>query len=415
MALKKTRNLCLIVLTLLLSVTAMGQPSAPQVLDPRRFEAWTVEYEPFRLLIETAIEEYITLNETGLPPVAATDLLVAVRSRGGQRQLYQIRYGTLAEGFHIIHNQEVRWVLGGTLAATIAQKERYYHLDSSLPFESTQHQPEIDYLNVASFWTHTDLELGLDRLVYLFGKNGGITAELGNELTGRPYGLGGYGRFGVITPTFKLGLQLPLPNIPNGFIPYPTHAQPLVGGVGAFGAFHYQALYGELFFQSQEGGFNEGNFLNYVDLGAVLNLNFSTPISGIDFGRRTFLTGAVMIRLGAVIQRVEHARFNNGDYLFQPNTREDPADPEEYTGATVSDDSGVLFRVDYASPLIGNIYPQHELTLQVAARSYMAKYTYNVSKAFSIPVTVLAYGARNEWTPYAALLVGASLKLNQGF
>ncbi|MCF6237307.1 MAG: hypothetical protein L3J79_00580 [Candidatus Marinimicrobia bacterium] len=74
------RKTLLLVLVLLLSVSALwSQPKAPPMLDPRRFDAWTVEYEPFRLLIENAVEEYITLNDTKMLPIAASDNLIAIR------------------------------------------------------------------------------------------------------------------------------------------------------------------------------------------------------------------------------------------------------------------------------------------------------------------------------------------------
>ncbi len=400
---------------LLAGGTLLAQEGENQVLDQRRFEAWTVEYEPFRLLIETAVEEYITLNDTELPPIAATDMLIAVRSRSGQRQLYQIRYGTQADGFHVITHQQVRWILGATLAKTVADREKYYHLETSIPFETKEHQPGIDYLDIETFWTHTDLLISPDRLVYLFSKNSGLTVELGNELLGRPYGTAGFGRFGVITPTFKMGVQVPLPYFPNGYVPFPDkYTKPLDGGLGAFGAFRYQVLYGELFFQTMEGGLNQNKNINYIDLGALLNLSFSTPIPGLKIGSKRFMAGAMMIRLGGVIQRVDHQRYVDGDYRFQHNTREAPNwDEAEYDGGTVEDDSGVFFRVDYASPLIDRAFPRHEGVVQVSGKSTLFKYTYNVNKSFALPLSILLYGADNEWTPSAAILVSAKLKLNQ--
>jgi len=147
------RKTLLVTLIMLITLpTVWAQPKAPPMLDPRRFEAWTVEYEPFRLLIENAVEEYITLNDSDLPPIAASDNVIAVRSKSGQKQLYQIRYGTVSEGYTVIDNMEVKWVLGATLAKTISEKETYYHLETQEPYETTKHRPEIDYLEVESFW-----------------------------------------------------------------------------------------------------------------------------------------------------------------------------------------------------------------------------------------------------------------------
>ena len=415
-----TRKALLLALVVLLSTTTVwAQPKAPPMLDPRRFDAWTVEYEPFRLLIENAVEEYITLNQSDLLPIASTDNVIAVRSKSGQRQLYQIRYGTVSEGYSVIDNMEVKWVLGATLAQTISEKETYYHLDTQEPYETTKHRPEIDYLEVESFWTHTDLQIGTDRLVYLFGKSGGITVEWGNELFGRPYGEAGYARFGVITPIFKLGIQVPSPSIPLGFRAGAEDDDYLTGGIGGFGAFKYKVLYGELFFQSLEAALASGNYINSYDLGGLMNLSFNTTLSGIKMGKNDLFAGALQIRLGAVIARVDHSQIVNDRVVFQNLKRSynvatgDTTEAFTNGDAASLDESGLFFRVDYASPLIEKQYPKHEAVFQVSGPSIMTKYTYNVNHSLGVPLTVLAYTKDNEWSPSAAILVGFKLRLDQ--
>ena len=410
------RKALLVVLLITISLSGVwAQPKAPPMLDPRRFDAWTVEYEPFRLLIENAVEEYITLNETEMAPIAATDNLIAVRSKSGNRQLYQIRYGTVSDGFTVIDNMEVKWVLGATLAQTISEKETYYHLDTQEPFETTEHQPEIDYLEVESFWTHTDLQIGLDRLVYLFGKSGGVTVEWGNELFGRPYGEAGFARFGVITPIFKLGVQVPGPSIPVGYRSGESD-HVLTGGLGGFGAFKYKVLYGELFFQSIEAAFASGSHINSIDLGGLLNLSFNTTLSGIKMGSSRLFAGAMQIRLGAVLARVDHTQIVNDKVKYQDRTRAwaaDPTDENTYGGSASTDDTGAFLRVDYASELIEKRYPRHEGVFQISGPSIMTKYTYNINHGLAIPITILAYSSENEWTPSAAVLLGFKLRLDQ--
>ncbi len=416
------RKALLVTLGLIISLSGvLAQPKAPPMLDPRRFDAWTVEYEPFRLLIENAVEEYITLNNTELQPIASTDNVIAVRSKSGQRQLYQIRYGTASDGYIVIDNMEVRWVLGSTLAQTISEKETYYHLDTQEPYETKTHRPGIEYLEVESFWTHTDLQIGTDRLVYLFGKSGGITVEWGNELFGRPYGEAGFARFGVITPIFKLGIQVPSPSIPLGFRVGAETDDYLTGGIGGFGAFKYKVLYGELFFQSLEPALAKGNFINSYDLGGLMNLSFNTTLSGIKIGeKRRLFAGAMQIRLGAVIARVDHSKIVNDRISFQNLKRsygaDDPADTTaEFTNGDAAslEESGLFFRVDYASTLIEKRYPRHEAAFQVSGPSIMTKYVYNVNHTLGIPFTVLFYTKDNEWSPSASILVGFKLRLDQ--
>jgi len=77
------------------------------------------------------------------------------------------------------------------------------------------------------------------------------------------------------------------------------------------------------------------------------------------------------------------------------------------------DDSGLFFRVDYASPLVEKSFPRHEAVFQVSGPSIMTKYTYNINHSLGIPLSVLVYSSDNEWTPDAAILLGFKLRLDQ--
>ena len=401
-------------LTLASGLTAQNR-SGGNFLDPRRFEAWTVEYQPYRLLIENAVSEYITLTHADIPPISPSDLVIAVRPKGDKKKLYQLRYGTPSEGFTIIPKQKIPWVLGATLSRTIAEREKYYNLDSRLPFETQAHRPEIDYIINESFWTQSDFLIGLDKMVYRFGNSGGLLVEWGNELIGRPYGEAGYARLGMVTPVFKLGVQIPSISLVNGYRSAKDDWRKLDGGIGGFGAFQFQNLYGEMFFQTMDPAFApNSHYINYMDLGGVLSLSFNTALSGLKLSQYRVFAGGLQIKVGMVIGRVAHRKLVNNRVLFQNNKRAPEAGQDStYNNKDSIEDSGLFLRLDYASTLVDRLFPRHQLSLQLAGPSFLLKYIYAFNSNFAVPITFVAYTSHNEWTPTYAFFVGAQFRLKQ--
>ncbi len=417
---KTLLNITALGLWLILTSSIWAQTSSgSQFLDARRFEAWTVEYQPYRLLIENAVSEYITLTKADIPPISPSDLVIAIRPKGDKKKLYQLRYGTPAEGFTIIPKQKIPWVLGATLSRTIAEREKYYNLDSRLPFETQAHRPEIDYILNESFWTQSDFLIGLDKMVYRFGSGGGLLVEWGNELIGRPYAEAGFARLGMVTPVFKLGVQVPTVSITNGYRATKDNQtwRKLSGGIGGFGAFQFQNLYGEMFFQTMDAAFApDSRYINYLDLGGLLSLSFNTALSGVEVGSYRLFAGGLQIKVGAVVGRVAHRQLLNGKVVFQDIKRDTVGLPEEdktYGGSDSIEDSGIFFRLDYASTLIDRLYPRHQLSVQLAGPSFLMKYTYAFNPNFALPITIVTYTKDNEWTPSFAVFVGAQFRLKQ--
>ncbi|MBT3750393.1 MAG: hypothetical protein HOG34_15530, partial [Bacteroidetes bacterium] len=147
---KKMRSNVVIILTIILANQMVYSQSITEPklnLDSRRYQAWTIEHEPYRLLVENAIDEYIALTETGIVAVMPGDIIIAIRSKTARNELFQLRYGQTAQGFTVIEGEEIKWILGRTLLLTIFEKDKYYHLDSTIPFSKKAVQPELDYLS----------------------------------------------------------------------------------------------------------------------------------------------------------------------------------------------------------------------------------------------------------------------------
>jgi len=409
----KTIRLKLFIL-LILAITcqlllAQSNTSPKMNIDSRRYQAWTIEHEPYRLLVENAIDEYIALTETDIVAVMPGDMVIAIRSKTAKNELFQLRYGQSASGFTVIEGEEIKWILGRTLLLTIFEKDKYYHLDSAIPFSKKAVQPELDYLATELFWTKSNMVISMDRAIYRFGNTGGILYEWGNELAGRPYGEAGYMRLGITTPVFKIGLQAPsIVSLTNGYHISEYDNYKLNGGWGGFGAFSYGNLYGELAFMNNTGDMAQDpsvaitgdDFINYVDFYGLLFLNLGVTTT-------RFMGGAFQMKPGFTFQRIAHRKLVQAEVTSRLIGRD---------GLAFTNDGTFLFgfflRADYVSKLIDGKYPRFHATAQISgATSVLAKITINPIQSVGIPITYVYYVDELDWQSGQSILVGLSLKL----
>jgi hypothetical protein len=342
----------LIILTILFISTVFA--GAENQLDSRRYRAWIVEYQPYRLLIENAVSEYIEVSGENLEVVNPFDTIIIVQTRTGNQSMYQIRYGSNNLGYTIVDKKQTTWILGETLTETILDKDSYYHLDTRIPFAKSKNRPELDYLAENSFWTSTDFQLSPNRFLYRFSNQGGIVYEWGNEYSGRPLSEAGYSRIGISTRVFKLGFQIPGLGIRPGFtIDDDSIDNNLNGGLGAFGSFWYNNVYGEMSFLT-----NDENTKNYVDFSTLAFFNFGTPV--------TFIDGALQIKIGAVLERLIR-----DDIVFA---------------------GGPFIRMDFASKLVDNKFSRLVFSLQnVGSTSLLNSIKFNFNESVGISINYLHY------------------------
>ena len=79
-------------------------------LDKRKFVAWTVDHQPYHILMEDAIQNYMSLKytnggdgdaiedggDTSIREMAPTDQIIIVQQKGNSEEIYEIWYGTVS-------------------------------------------------------------------------------------------------------------------------------------------------------------------------------------------------------------------------------------------------------------------------------------------------------------------------------
>ena len=93
-------------------------------MDKRKFVAWTVDHQPYHILMEEAIESYIKMNyaddntrETGIEEedgtaiveMGQTDQVIIVQQKGSGNEIHEIWYGN-GLSYTVIDREKVDWV-----------------------------------------------------------------------------------------------------------------------------------------------------------------------------------------------------------------------------------------------------------------------------------------------------------------
>ena len=105
-------------------------------LDKRKFVAWTVDHQPYHILMEDAIQNYMSLKytnggdgdaiedggDTSIREMAPTDQIIIVQQKGNSEEIYEIWYGNGLD-FSVIDREKVDWVFSQDIQKVLIAKE----------------------------------------------------------------------------------------------------------------------------------------------------------------------------------------------------------------------------------------------------------------------------------------------------
>ncbi|MBN2008363.1 hypothetical protein JW960_03335 [candidate division KSB1 bacterium] len=413
------------ILSTLLLVVILGLVS-PSVhaqnrrVDPSRLFAWSIEYEPYKILIEEAIEEYKLISHDNIPRVTPKDRIILIVERLNSGSIYQLFYGTIEGEFMIIDNEKVKWILGKTLIETLLDRDRYNHLDvnTSHLYQAPHRHALVNYYLNSITWVRNDIEIGPDRISYKNSRAAtGISFQMGDPTINKPYTLAGYSRLGISSKFWKCGLQMPNMFLLNDdmFVQRDSASQRLNAGWGAFGSVTMGRITGEVSFASK---FRVNNFdpsskgkylgsdssnVNFIDLSTSIKTYIYLPSKILP------LPGIVTVPLGLTFYRVAHFYKQK----LEPVAESD----DEFKLIKTAEDptwrGGFTIGIDYTSPLINNLYPRIEGRLQLMpGTSYLASVTYNINDTWAIPITFVANSTKDvkRWEPSSAFFISVRIR-----
>jgi len=196
-----------------------------KTLDKRKFIAWTVDHQPYHILMEDAIQDYIDLkymddesnvdgiddgNGEVIRELNPTDQIILVQKKDNSDEIHEIWYGNGLD-YTIIDREKVDWVFSQDIQTVLMTRDQYLTNDSETVFHESESERLIaGYGSQFSVWHSSNFKLSLSSFsmrsnLLQYAAN----MRVGNELIGLPGLLGGSSELGVATQRSEFGFRMP--------------------------------------------------------------------------------------------------------------------------------------------------------------------------------------------------------------
>ena len=204
-------------------------------LDKRKFIAWTVDHQPYHIILEDAIKNYMSLKYSGankqdkiedgqdshIKEMTATDQIIIVQKKDDDSQIHELWYGNGLD-FTIIDREKIDWVLSQDIQKVLIEKDGYLTSDSETVFHKNEKDRLMAGYGSAFSVRHVNnFRMSLNSLsirsnLLQYSSN----MRAGNDLIGLPGKLAGASEFGVATQRSEFGLRVPISFDFGSFIDY---------------------------------------------------------------------------------------------------------------------------------------------------------------------------------------------------
>ena len=194
-------------------------------LDKRKYIAWNVDHQPYHILMEDAIANYMRLKYvnsgdnsavddgygTPIKEMEPTDQIIMVQEKGNADEIHEIWYGNGLD-FIVIDREKVDWIFSQDIQRVLIAKDEYLTSDSEMVFhESERDRLMAGYGSNFSVWHVNNFRISLSSLslrsnLLQYSSN----MRVGNKLIGLPGALAGSGEVGVATHRSEFGLRVPV-------------------------------------------------------------------------------------------------------------------------------------------------------------------------------------------------------------
>ena len=193
-------------------------------LDKRKFVSWTVDHQPYHILMEDAVLNYMKLrysdagdgesadegDRTSIKEMEPTDQIIIVQQKGNDSEIYEIWYGNGLD-FTIIDREKVDWVFSQDIQDVLISKDEYLTSESETVFhESESERLMAGYGSPFSIWHANNFKMSLSSFsmrsnLLQYASN----FRVGNALIGLPGLLAGSSELGVATQRSEFGVRVP--------------------------------------------------------------------------------------------------------------------------------------------------------------------------------------------------------------
>ena len=359
-----------------------------KTLDKRKFIAWTVDHQPYHILMEDAILDYIDLKNLNVESngdgvdegssdiireLQPTDQIILVQKKDNSDEIHEIWYGNGLD-YTIIDREKVDWVFSQDIQTVLMTRDQYLTNDSETVFHESESERLIaGYGSQFSVWHSSNFKLSLSSFsmrsnLLQYAAN----MRVGNELIGLPGLLGGSSELGVATQRSEFGFRMPFA-FDVGTVGYNNKNSVLsdeYGGLYARGNIEnlfstkadFHGLIGFTFYPSSSGekllsptdlepdstkwkaiADPDSTFnLNILDSYALMATTVQVPIKASFIGRLTAAPGFHYMKVAHRLKDARKQAKTNGQDLYERTYFDD-----EYS--EVTDSSGTLVKFTHSS------------------------------------------------------------------
>jgi len=384
-------------------------------LDPLKYDAWTIEYPPYKWIVEEKIKAYRVINpdeNQNIPVVGTGDKVALVVSKFQKDNIVEIWYG--ADGHYtILKEKQVDWILGESAEEELRKKNTYFNLDARFIFEDrTGSAAGLNYIHQKNSAALSDVQISPDLIdinlsisrdysfIYKWGYP--RMALVNNQWGGMV--------LGVRNQSFEIGVRMPpvfylntdLLSLSDGI-----EAKHLNGGWGSFGAIKYQSFTGEISFVSPpssskkdfDASINDDQFLSIMDLSLLMY----TDVQITHRNNQESLISAIF-QGGLYLYRVQNYKYDpSGIFIPRTNTLDGDtlsSHQETKLGLYLSLDACTKVNQKIGRPLI-------EAQLQLhTSYAFMTALTVNINRHIAVPIYYTYMFEELQWAPRKALHIG---------
>ncbi|MFQ6611071.1 MAG: hypothetical protein ACE5D7_09785 [Fidelibacterota bacterium] len=254
--------------------------SPPSSLSSNEYDAWVVEYYPYKKHVMNSILKYNNMHSENMDTIRVmkvNDQLIVIRSMAEMNEIYGIWYGTYEKGYAKLNSEQVKWILGETLRKTLLDRDQYLNFDTDVAFNTRPNQSELDYLYNVNHWAINNNVLDIPNSFSLpMGNYYRFITRWGNDWMGFPQGSLGQMQFGIKYKYFELGGIFPslLPQV--NILGQNTDIS-LSSGFGGYGKINMETFTGYLSFSLHPVIINDSQEV-------ILDDNVDTPSDTVSTG-----------------------------------------------------------------------------------------------------------------------------------
>ena len=433
-----------------------------KTLDKRKFIAWTVDHQPYHILMEDAILDYIDMKNLNVESngdgvdegssdiireLQPTDQIILVQKKDNSDEIHEIWYGNGLD-YTIIDREKVDWVFSQDIQTVLMTRDQYLTNDSETVFHESESERLIaGYGSQFSVWHSSNFKLSLSSFsmrsnLLQYAAN----MRVGNELIGLPGLLGGSSELGVATQRSEFGFRMPFAFDVGKMGSYDNKSSVLsdeYGGLYARGNIEnlfstkadFHGLIGFTFYPSSSGKkllspadleSDSTTNLNILDSYALMATTVQVPIKASFIGRLSAAPGFHYMKVAHRLKAITGQELYERAYFDDNEGTELNDDKNSFTRLSsfyirfdllgqIGQKPNFIEKLSFLDFIQISKVPFYEFSFQyITGLNMIYTLNLNLSDDFGVSITGLKKNAdlKGHWMPDSKFWVGLKYRAN---